>query len=195
MINPKDYMIDLKGKQYLPVAPRIVMMREEHPDWSVTTEPVSWGDSMLVKATITDGAGRVIATGHKTVTSFRGFDIEKAETGAIGRALSIAGFGTIQAGDMDEGEQIADAPIEPATNGQQRQPVAKKGPDPSNYIDTGSPKFKAWMIRGGEQYGDEWDDKRGELCAAVTKGRTRSSKELFPAEFAKLDKGVKGRAA
>jgi len=108
--NVADHMMNLHGKQYLPVAPRIHMMREATIGWSVTTEPVMFGDVSLMKATIFDETNRVIATAHKTVVSFKGGDIEKAETGAIGRALSIAGFGTLQAGDMDEGDQIADSP-------------------------------------------------------------------------------------
>ena len=122
MIDVSKYMLNLKGKEYLPVAPRIVMMRELHPDWSVQTEPVMFGDIPLMKATITDGLGDIVATAHKTVVSFRGGDIEKAETGAIGRALSIAGFGTLQAGDMDEGEQIADSP-QPGSNGTADDPT------------------------------------------------------------------------
>ena len=38
--------------------------------------------------------------------------IEKAETGAVGRALAMCGYGTLQAPEFDEGERIADAPIE-----------------------------------------------------------------------------------
>lgn len=110
-IRPADYMIDLRGKQYLPVAPRIVMFREAHETWSIETEPVQLDKTALVKATILDETGRVIATAHKTVTDFRGGAFEKAETGAIGRALSSCGFGTIAAGDMDEGDEIADAPV------------------------------------------------------------------------------------
>ena len=38
--------------------------------------------------------------------------IEKAETGAIGRALAMCGYGTLQAPEFDEQDRLADAPIE-----------------------------------------------------------------------------------
>ena len=126
------FMMNIRGKQYLPVAPRIVMMRKETEGWRIVTEPVMFGDIPLVKATIYDSDGIIVSNAHKTVTSFQGGDVEKAETGAIGRALSIAGFGTIQAGDMDEGEQIADSPVE-QTNGRPPQPAADPKPDITDY--------------------------------------------------------------
>jgi len=38
--------------------------------------------------------------------------IEKAETGAVVRALAMCGYGTLQAPEFDEGERISDTPIE-----------------------------------------------------------------------------------
>ena len=38
--------------------------------------------------------------------------VGKAETGAVGRALAMCGYGTLQAPEFDEGERIADAPLE-----------------------------------------------------------------------------------
>ena len=40
--------------------------------------------------------------------------IEKAETGAIGRALAMCGYGTLQAPEFDEQDRLADAPVEKA---------------------------------------------------------------------------------
>lgn len=124
----------------------------------------------------------------------------KAMTAALKYALRQALL--IETGDDPDdtaSAQDARASKKPASNGNQRQPVSKpqgnQGDDPSNYVDTASPKFLSFMIRGREQYGTNWDTKRAELCEAVTKGRTRSSKELYPAEFARLDKGVTGVAA
>ena len=102
---------------YLPVAPRIAWFRKEHADWSIITEAIRLVDKAVVmKAIIKDGAGRVIATARKKETEI-GFPdyIEKAETGAIGRALAMCGYGTLQAPEFDEGERIADSPVE--TNG------------------------------------------------------------------------------
>jgi hypothetical protein len=70
-----------------------------------------------MKATIKDMLGVVIATARKKETEI-GFPdyIEKAETGAIGRALAMCGYGTLQAPEFDEGERIADAPVEKPKN-------------------------------------------------------------------------------
>ncbi len=109
--DPKSKIMKMQGKDYLPVNWRIVWFREEHPKGSITTEVVGEG---LIKATVIDGEGRILATGHGTpkmqgVAKSRPF--EGAETAAIGRALAHAGYGT-QFTDEDEGEHLADAPIE-----------------------------------------------------------------------------------
>ena len=104
---------------YLPVAARIAWFRREHPDWSILTESVRLVDKAVVmKAIIKDAQERVIATAHKKETEI-GFPdyIEKAETGAIGRALAMSGYGTLQAPEFDEGERIADSPVEKAKGG------------------------------------------------------------------------------
>jgi len=126
----KDDFILLKGKAYLPARRRIQWMRAEHPDWTITTEILHFdkatrvgtkvtGGLAVVKATVADNVGawpRIIAQGTKTEYSenFPDF-LEKAETGAIARALAVAGYGTEMAMDLDEGldkERIADAPVD-----------------------------------------------------------------------------------
>lgn len=108
-------LLNLKGKQYLEVKYRLVWFREEHPMWSIETQLVSVTDtSAYAKATIRDETGRIIATSHKfeSVQGFPDF-IEKAETGAIGRALALIGYGTqFCADELDEGKRIVDAPAD-----------------------------------------------------------------------------------
>ena len=98
---------------YLPVAPRIAWFRREHPDWSIITKAIqSANKAVVMKAIIKDATGRVIATARKKETEI-GFPdyIEKAETGAVGRALAMCGYGTLQAPEFDEGERLANAPV------------------------------------------------------------------------------------
>jgi hypothetical protein len=54
----------------------------------------------------------VIATGTKA-ESRNGFTdyLEKAETGAIGRALALCGYGTQFAPELEEAERIVDSPV------------------------------------------------------------------------------------
>lgn len=105
-------LIDLKGKPYLQVAHRLVWFREEHGDWSIDTDITGDETVTLAKATIKDETGRVIATAHKREHKVHFQDhAEKAETGAIGRALALCGYGTQFAPDMDEGDSIVDSPV------------------------------------------------------------------------------------
>jgi hypothetical protein len=109
-------LLNLKGKDYLEVKYRLVWFREEHPDWSIETEFTATSDRMaLARAIIRDESGRVIATSHKMENAghFPDF-LEKAETGAIGRALALIGYGTqFCADELDEGERIVDSPAQP----------------------------------------------------------------------------------
>src|SRR5688572_14209355 len=103
---------------YLPVAARIAWFRKDHPYWSIITKVERWGDKAVVmKAVIKDKQGTVIATARKKETE-AGFPdyIEKAETGAIGRALPMCEYGTLQAPEFDEQDRLADAPVEKAVN-------------------------------------------------------------------------------
>lgn len=119
--NPNDHLINLKGKSYLEVKFRLVWFREENPDWGISTEIIKIDTEAkyaIVKATISDQHGRVIAQGTK-MEDIKGFGdwLEKAETGAIGRALGICGYGTQFAPEFDEvvpgveNPRIVDAPV------------------------------------------------------------------------------------
>lgn len=106
--------ITLKGKIYLPVAQRVYWFRQDHPKGSIETSfVINETEFALAKAIIFDETKNLLATGHKheTPSSFPDF-LEKAETGAIGRALALCGYGTQFATELDEGEHIVDSPIE-----------------------------------------------------------------------------------
>jgi hypothetical protein len=118
-------LLDLRGKEYLQVAHRLVWFREEHPEWSIETEPLAiQADYAIFTARVKNEQGRVIATGtkHETRPGFLDF-IEKAETGAIGRALALCGYGTQFAPELDEGERIVDSPVTRPNGGPAAQPA------------------------------------------------------------------------
>ena len=108
-------LLNLRGREYLEVKYRLVWFREDHPDWAIETELLSVTEmSAYARAAIKDEHGRIIATSHKFETK-KGFPdfIEKAETGSIGRALALIGYGTqFCADELDEGSRIVDAPVE-----------------------------------------------------------------------------------
>lgn len=97
--DPEKHLIKIQGnRSYLPVSARLVWFREQHPNWRIETQlqqlDVESGLAIF-RASVIDDTDRVIATGTKMETRI-GFPdyVEKAETGAIGRALAVAGFGT-----------------------------------------------------------------------------------------------------
>lgn len=114
-------LLNLKGKDYLQVAHRLVWFREEHPDACIRTTLLSVNDDQtLAQAEIhirakDEKSFELRATGIKRETKKDFPDhTEKAETGAIGRALALMGFGTQFAIELDEGARIVDAPVPPS---------------------------------------------------------------------------------
>ena len=136
--NPSDHLMQLQGKDYLAVQWRLVWFREKCPDGTIETSlelldldretedtVMVWNEQLkrkekvikkanglaIFKAVIHDGKGGV-ATGTKMekAASFPDW-LEKAETGAIGRALAGLGFGTQFAPELDEGHRIVDSPV------------------------------------------------------------------------------------
>jgi len=107
MFDVKKFLIKVQGgRQYLPVAARLVWFREEHPAWGIETKPIVIDvdkQYAIFEATVYDENGKLMAKGTK-MEDFRGFPdyVEKSETGAIGRALAVCGFGTQFAPDLDE---------------------------------------------------------------------------------------------
>lgn len=92
------------GQQtYLPVAARLLWLRADHPDAQVITEALQLGEKgAIFKATVTLPSGG-IAVGHGSETANDSGDfIEKAETKAIGRALTALGYGTEFAEGQDD---------------------------------------------------------------------------------------------
>lgn len=114
-------LINLKGKSYLQVAHRLVWFRERYPDGIIKTQLMAHADDTAVfKAevfvTAPNGQPMMVSSAHKTEnkSGFKDY-LEKAETGAIGRALALAGIGTqFCETDLDEGDRLADAPVTPA---------------------------------------------------------------------------------
>lgn len=135
------------SKDYLPVNWRLVWFREQCPQGVIETEEVvvdldreveeeafAWNaekrhSEKIVKhargyarfrAIVTDGkGGRATGTKSENAASFPDY-IEKAETGAIGRALAALGYGTQFAPDLDEAHRIVDSPVD-------RTPVPANG--------------------------------------------------------------------
>jgi hypothetical protein len=149
------------SKDYLPVQWRLVWFRSLCPQGTIDTEELEYDLDRVVeaevyawnpekrrsektlkkakgyaryRAVVTDGkGGRATGTKSENAANFGDFG-EKAETGAIGRALAALGYGTQFTGDeLSEGVRIVDSPVEreattiegnPNDHGNGRRPIA-----------------------------------------------------------------------
>jgi len=114
--DPKRHVIRIQGgREYLPVSARLVWFRGEHPDWGIVTNAVEINlekQYAIFSASIFNAEGKLMATATK-MENVRGFQdfIEKAETGAVGRALAMCGYGTQFSPELEEGPRFSEAPM------------------------------------------------------------------------------------
>jgi hypothetical protein len=140
------------SQDYLPVQWRLVWFRENCPQGTIDTQEMEidldreceaetwvWDSAKRqrvktmkkargyarFKAVVTDGkGGRGTGTKSENAANFADY-IEKAETGAIGRALASLGYGTQFAPELNEEHRIVDAPVE-RSNGTTEPPITEQ---------------------------------------------------------------------
>ena len=103
--------VEIHGKVYLTVARRIDDFRKAsaYNGWSIETTKIDAEDPyVVVKASIFNDEGRVIATGYAEESRAYGkinktSALENAETSAVGRALAFLGLGGSEIASADEG--------------------------------------------------------------------------------------------
>ena len=111
--------IDIKGTPYVTVNSRLTYFRQNYENYRLVSEIVSnEGDVCIIKASIMDGNGDVLATGHafeKANSTFinKTSHIENCETSAWGRALGNFGIGIDAA--VASYEEVANAVIQQTT--------------------------------------------------------------------------------
>ena len=99
-VNEEIKKIDIRGKQYAEVAQRVTAFRKLEPNGEIRTQMLSFEDGVCVfRATIFDGEGKILASGHAYEKEANGSInktscIENCETSAVGRALAFCGFGS-----------------------------------------------------------------------------------------------------
>ena len=162
-------------RDYLPVQWRLVWFREQFPNGTIETEMIHldpnreteeeievWNEEKQInekaikrangfaifRAVVKDGKGGV-GTGTKSekAASFPDY-IEKAETGAIGRALAALGYGTQFAGDeLDERHRIVDSPVKRnavVSNGNAQKAVTPVRPTAASNNVNGKPSGNSY---------------------------------------------------
>ena len=110
-------IIQLKGKDYLQVMHRLQWFNEVESNFIIETTIVKADKEESIvqsKVTVFGPDGKIVksatATKREDAKGF-GDHLEKAETGATGRALALLGYGTqFATADLDEGNRIVDAP-------------------------------------------------------------------------------------
>jgi hypothetical protein len=134
--DPTKYLVKLRGKggvsDYLEVKYRILWFRTEHPDGIIDTECIHMDETRsFFKATVSiPGGGSATGWKQETAADFRDHP-EKAETGALGRALAQLGYGTQFVGfELDENTRIVDSPVEGRTPPAFTQPRPVPAPEP-----------------------------------------------------------------
>ncbi len=115
--DPRQHLMNLKGKDYLPVAARLIWLNEEAPRYTIQSQILKLEDTYaIVQATVTvlDDTGNAIKTASATKredkTHFPDY-LEKAETGSIGRALGMLGYGTQFAPEFDESNGLLETRV------------------------------------------------------------------------------------
>lgn len=136
--DPSEHMQTIgkgdKAGEYLAVKWRVVWLRQEHPDAYITTTMLEHDQAAGVavfKAEVgwyqlrpdaeTEQFVHIHATAHGSEqrTHFPEY-LEKAETKSVGRALAMLGYGTAEAMELDEGEELhglAESPVQRRSSG------------------------------------------------------------------------------
>lgn len=132
--------VPIKGKQYAEVNERIRVFRMLFPNGRISTEMVSNENAMCIfKATVTDGEGHILGTGHAYEREGKGMInatsyIENCETSAVGRALAMVGIGIGTAiasfEEVDNAIQQQRVASKPAPNKPEPQPAPQPTPEP-----------------------------------------------------------------
>lgn len=147
-LTHKDKNGKISSNDYNTVNQRVLAFRKIFPEGSIQTEIVSHENSViLMKATVYDGVGRVLAIGHASEEKELSFInktsyIENCETSAVGRALGFLGIGIKEA--IASAEEIEKAEEEKQKELEKNRTKALN--DLRTYYEqNGGKDFEAWL--------------------------------------------------
>lgn len=156
--------VKIHGKEYETVASRVQRFREDTKslgNFGIITEVIHRDEkTVLLKATITNAEGRVLATGHaEEVRASSQINktsaLENAETSAIGRALAALGYAGTEFASADEVAQAIT---------QQRAGIHKPSdgaleslePDMQTHVRDLADEVKLKVVKGDVKGAYEW---------------------------------------
>lgn len=147
-LTHKDKNGKISSNDYNTVNQRVLAFRKIFPEGSIQTEIVSHENGViLMKATVFDGVGRVLAIGHASEEKELSFInktsyIENCETSAVGRALGFLGIGIKEA--IASAEEIEKAEEEKQKELEKNRTKALN--DLRTYYEqNGGKDFEAWL--------------------------------------------------
>ena len=105
--------VDISGTWYKKVSARLAQFREANPTHSISTSLEYTEKTVRAETEIRDPDGRLIANGHsekrwRNGEAGRSVGVERAETGAVGRALAFFGLPGDDLG-IGSADEIVDA--------------------------------------------------------------------------------------
>lgn len=110
-----DKWVEQAPVPYMKVPQRLVWFNLEKSNWRIETNVVEVKEGYVqANCVIKDPEGNVMRTAHKTLKYQGEKDWDAAETGAIGRALAMLGYGTQYA--SNELEEADEDPVDAPTS-------------------------------------------------------------------------------
>lgn len=105
--------VEIHGQEYVLIAARLAMFREDHPNWSIKPEILTDGDVVKCRTEIRDEGNRLIAVAHAEENRTLGninktSSVENCETSSVGRALAFVS-GKYAGKAIRSAEEMADA--------------------------------------------------------------------------------------
>ena len=108
LVNSALSSVDIHNKDYVTVPERVKAFRTMCPDGAITTDIVKLeNDEVVIRAVITDGSGKTLATGLSQESKSSSYInkssfVENCETSAVGRALGFLGIGSAEIRSAEE---------------------------------------------------------------------------------------------
>ena len=136
--------VNIKGKQYVLVADRIVYFNENFPDGSIETNLITdpGSDRIIIKATVyPDNEKKRVFAAYSQATIGDGYinktsALENCETSAVGRALAFMGIGVIESVASVDEIKKASFPVSPVKIGVQPPQKPVEPPKPTQEFGT-----------------------------------------------------------